>query len=252
MKKNNFSDQERVQSNFWDKKSVKETFEFLSWPGVIERDCYLSFAGIKGKPKILEIGAGTGRWTIPLLEKGFEVTATDISGNSLRILKTKAIKLHLEKNLTVVKNDFEKPIYKEYFDAVFCFGVIHHLDPKKRNIIVRNVVKALKKDGNIFLLEPNPLNPLYYLSYFCRWLFNMRDVNRWSIEKGFLRSSIWELKEIFQDLGIGAFENRWYGYLPSRFAIHLPFVLKFNLMMNKIYFLRLFSAYIWLKGKKVW
>jgi len=39
--------------------------------------------------KVLEIGAGTGRFTIPVLKDGYEVVATDINEEMLRRLKEK-------------------------------------------------------------------------------------------------------------------------------------------------------------------
>lgn len=246
--KKDFDAQEIEQIKFWDGKSATETFETLDWVGIKEQNDFFEFAGLSGKLKVLEIGAGTGRWTIPLLRRGFVVTATDISQKSLDVLLEKAQKLGLEKKLTVVLSNFVNPRLKRKFDAIFCFCVMHHFDPQKRQVIFSNIVKSLKKGGKIYILEPNPLNSLYYLIYLKRWILDEKGVNRWSTENGFLRSSIWKLKWDLRHLGLEKIENRWYSYLPSRFANYCPFVLKFNEVMNKIPFLGLFSAFIWMKG----
>lgn len=247
---NNFSRQEKVQSEFWDEKSSTETFEELDWVGIKEQNDFFKFADLPGKLTVLEIGAGTGKWTIPLLKKGFAVTATDISRKSLRVLKDKAQSFGLDGKLTVLVDNFEKESFREKFDAVFCFGVIHHLDPKKRNLIISNIIRSVKKGGRIYILEPNPLNPLYFLLYLERWILNKKGVNRWSTENGFLRSFIWKLKHDLKNSGLKRVESRWYSYLPSRFANYCPLVLRFNEQMNKIPLVRLFSAFIWLKGDK--
>lgn len=242
--------QEAEQIRFWNQKSQHETFEILDWVGIKEQNDFFKFANVSGRLNVLEIGAGTGRWTISLLQRGLKVTATDISSKSLGVLKEKAQRLNLEKKLEIICDNFEKPLFKSCFDAVFCFGVIHHFDPNKRNLILKNIAISLKKGGSIYILEPNPLNPLFYLIYFWRWLNNSQGLNRWSTEKGFLRSNIWNLKKSLKKMGISEIENKWYGYLPSRFANYVPFVLELNKLLNTIPFCKLFSAYIWIKGKK--
>lgn len=56
---------------------------------------------------ILELGAGTGRLTIPLAEKHFRVLALDISKKMLRQAQKKCPK-HLQKNITWLQADMAK------------------------------------------------------------------------------------------------------------------------------------------------
>ncbi len=176
----------------------------------------------------------------------------DVSRNTdQEVSFEEAQKLKLDKNLKILHDNFEKPEIKKKYDAVFCFGVIHHFDPNKKSLILENIAFSLKNGGSIYLLEPNPFNPLFYLIYFWRWLNNAQGLNRWSTEKGFLKSNIWSLKNTLKKMGISKIKNKWYGYLPSRFANCAPLVLELNKLFNIIFFFRLFSAYIWIKGKKL-
>ena len=87
----------------------------------------LDFRNWKGK-KVLEIGCGIGTDTISFARAGAEVTAVDLSDESLKIAKLRAERYGLPnigfyqanaENLTSVV-----PI--ETFDLVYSFGVIHH------------------------------------------------------------------------------------------------------------------------------
>jgi len=93
------------------------------------------FKNFKGK--ILEIGAGTGRITIPLLKKGLDVTALDISSRMLAILKEKAKKERLSPKLVLA--DMRTFHLKQKFEAIIVtFRAFQHL------YSVDDQLKALK------------------------------------------------------------------------------------------------------------
>lgn len=248
--KDKLSAHERQQANFWDQKSKIEDFKNIDWPGIKEMEDFFKFADLGERLKILEIGGGTGRWTIPLLKKGHEVTSTEISQNSFKVLKEKVKKLKIKNKPALVLSNFEEPIFEKRFDVACCFGVIHHFDPKKREKIIENIIAALKDEGKILIIEPNPLNILFYFHYFWRWLMNMQNVNRWRTEKYFLGSTVWHLIKILQKSGIREIEVTGYGFLPTRFARFFPPVLEFNRFMNFLPIINSFSAFIWIKGTK--
>ncbi len=76
----------------------------------------------------LEIGSGTGYFSLNLMQAGFiaKATATDISPGMLKALATTAKRLGLEID-TVVTEAEKLPFEDESFDLVFGHAVLHHI-----------------------------------------------------------------------------------------------------------------------------
>lgn len=247
-----------VQQEYWD--SVAADYKIINennwpFPAIREKKLFFEFAGFKPGDKILEIGCGTGRYTLSLLRMGCKVYATDISGESIKILRKTAEEQNLSENLIAEKNAFEdreecRKFFNQ-FDYVVFISVIAHLDPYKRKNILMNVVNSLKEAGKIVALEPNPLNPLYYCVYLWRALADIKGRNRWYTEKGFLKNNVFRLKALFRAMGLQKIEVKRYAWFPSRFGNNLPVILEINDVLNKIPFLKEISAFIWIKAKKI-
>jgi 2-polyprenyl-3-methyl-5-hydroxy-6-metoxy-1,4-benzoquinol methylase len=249
------SNHDQIQADHWDKiarsryQDVKTTV-----PAQKEMVEFFHFLDLKNNSKILEIGCGTGRYTLPLLKNNHQITATDLSSSSLEVLKNHAIKNKVNNNLTLEKNNFEDEKktekYIKQFDLAMMIAVIHHFHPKKRKIIFKNIVNSIKSNGQVVALEPNPLNPFYYLLYFWRWLNNSSNVNRWQTEKGMLFTNAQNLKKLFQESGLNNITIRRYAFLPSKSGNYFPLLLSLNDFIVKIPLLKEFSAFIWIKGVK--
>ena len=82
-----------------------------------ELDFYLSYAE-KGK-KILEPLCGSGRFLVPFLQRGFDISGIDLSGEMLNKLKEKA------PNARVVQADVTEYCPDETFDYIFKIGRAH-------------------------------------------------------------------------------------------------------------------------------
>lgn len=245
-----------IQQKYWDTVATSlevSKDDVLSFPALRERERFFEFVGFRKDDAILEIGCGTGKYTLSLLRLGCKVYATDISNKSLEVLRKSAKEEKLNGNLTIEKNSFEKEKdcqkYFNRFDFVICVGVIHHFDPHKRKRIFANIVRSTKIGGEVVAMEPNPLNPLYYFLYFWRTLANIKGKNRWYTEKGFLKTSSFSLKNLFTNAGLQEIEIKRYAWFPSKFGNWLPLVLKLNDMLNKLPILKEMSAFIWIKGK---
>ena len=80
--------------------------------------------------KILEIGPGSGAYTLALLEKGAEVTAIDISEDMIEICKKKVedkgFKAEFHQG-----NILNIPIHDETMDKAIAIGIMTHLPEKK-------------------------------------------------------------------------------------------------------------------------
>lgn len=245
------SRQEEIQEKYWNK--VARIFSEINLPfsARFEQEEFFKFLSLPKGTKALEIGCGTGRWTLPLLRRGIKITATEISSKSLDKVRTQAKEEKLLKNLVLIKTNFEEGGYKGEFDAAFCFGVIHHFDPAKKEAIVGNICKALKKNGVLVSLEPNPLNPLFYLLYLWRWLTDKQGKNRWETEKGFLKSRAENLRKLYQRNGLSDIEIKRFALIPTKYSDKFEWVVKLNEFLLRLPLIQSFSAYIWIKGKKL-
>jgi len=97
--------------------------------------------------KALELGCGTGTDAIWLAEKGFDVTAVDVSdvaiGMAMKNARDKDINCNFQ-TLDFWKNFPENGSY----DFIFDRGYFHsYKTPKKRTFIAKRVAESLSKDG---------------------------------------------------------------------------------------------------------
>ena len=98
--------------------------------------------------KILDIGAGTGRYSVALAEEGYDVTAVELVKYNLGILKKKNsnVKAMQGNALNLRKLD------NNTFDVTLLFGPMYHLfgfDDKKKALLE---TKRVTKPGGIILV----------------------------------------------------------------------------------------------------
>jgi 2-polyprenyl-3-methyl-5-hydroxy-6-metoxy-1,4-benzoquinol methylase len=119
--------------------------------------------------KILDVGCGTGRHSIELAKRGFDVTGIDLSESQLARAREKAETNNL-------KIDFRKedarnlPFSDEFHVAIMlCEGGFPLMETDEMNYgILRSVTKSLKKDGKFIFTTLNGLFPLYHsVEEFC-------------------------------------------------------------------------------------
>ena len=110
-----------------------------------------------GYERSLEIGAGTGYFSLNLLQAGVvqEVTCTDISPGMVRTLGANAERLGLE--VRAARADAESlPFARESFDLLLGHAVLHHLPDLSRAF--REFHRVLRPGGRIvFAGEPSRL-----------------------------------------------------------------------------------------------
>ncbi|HRY36859.1 MAG TPA: class I SAM-dependent methyltransferase [Candidatus Magasanikbacteria bacterium] len=106
---------------------------------------------LKGKV-ILDVGAGTGRVSLPLFFAGGQVTALDVSEKILEVLKKKNSKIK-----TVVGDAEALPFEKNIFDIVTAaFLVVHLKDPTR---FFDEVYRVLKPGGLFLVTNINQKEP---------------------------------------------------------------------------------------------
>lgn len=97
---------------------------------------------VEGK-QVLDLGAGTCRYSIELASKGAEVTAVDISPEMLEVGKKKAEKRGVRDKITFVEGDALSTDYEDdSFDIVTAFRLFHLIDdPEALLMEMRRVTK---------------------------------------------------------------------------------------------------------------
>ncbi len=118
----------------------------------------LAAAGAAPGATLLEIGAGRGRYTEMLLDRGFEVIAIEPDAALAAALRRR---FDGSDRIRVVEAVLCDEAISECgrFAAMVGFHVLHHFDPATLACLERTLV-ARTGIGAAFL-EPNPLNPLY-------------------------------------------------------------------------------------------
>lgn len=100
--------------------------------------------------KVLEVGAGTGRYSIALAKEGFEVTAVELLENNLKVLKQNGQGLN---NLQAFQGDAQDLSRWEdnTFDLTLVLGPMYHLYEKEQiHKAIDEAIRVTKKDGVIF------------------------------------------------------------------------------------------------------
>lgn len=116
-----------------------QSFEFRTTMHYIQK--YLK----KGS-KILEIGAGTGRYSIALAKMGYDVTAVELVESNLKVLRENSKEIA---NLKSYQGDALNLQFEDNsFDMVLCLGPMYHLFNKKdKDRAISETIRVCKPKG---------------------------------------------------------------------------------------------------------
>ena len=98
--------------------------------------------------KILDIGAGTGRYSVPLSEEGYDVTAVELVKHNLGLLKAKNSNVKAYQGNALKLKRFED----NTFDMALLFGPMYHLFTFEDKLKALNEAKRVVKPGGIILV----------------------------------------------------------------------------------------------------
>ena len=143
-------DRNEVLNNFYN-NACDEDVRLESQHGKVEFLTTINYIEKYLKPgyKILEVGAGTGRYSIYYAERGYDVTSIEYIEHNIDILKSK-IKDYM--NIVAQQGDaIDLSRFEDNtFDITLVLGPLYHLyDDKDINKAIEEAIRVTKKDGVI-------------------------------------------------------------------------------------------------------
>ena len=169
----------------------------------------LRFSAYRAGEKALEVGCGMGRHTIGLAERGVQIEGLDLSEVLLERLGSYKSG-HLKIPLHCADIGEPLPELEGRFDLVIGFFMLHHLHDLKAGFM--GVARCLKPGGRAIFLEPNPLNPLYYVQ------IAITPGMTWQGDKGILKIRRRVLAPAMSAAGLGNFRMARFGFFPPMIA----------------------------------
>ncbi len=123
-------------------------------------DEMLRFAAVSPTDSVLEVGCGMGRYSLILAGRGINLTGLDLSPVLLQRLRAFS---DGQFEIPLCCADIANPPAELHrkFDVVMGFFTLHHLHDLEP--CFASMTKLLREGGRIAFLEPNALNPLYYI-----------------------------------------------------------------------------------------
>lgn len=128
--------------------------EFLSTMKYIEK--YLTPGA-----KIIEIGAGTGRYSVTLAEMGYDVTAVELVPHNIEIMKKKVKANH---NIKIFEgNACDMSVFEsDTYDIVLLLGPMYHLfTDEDKHKALGEAIRLAKTDGVIYASYCNNDTSIY-------------------------------------------------------------------------------------------
>lgn len=141
-------DLDKLYENYDEDKRLNRTkahcVEFLTTTSFIDK--YL-----KEGMNILDVGAGTGAYSIYYANKGYEVTAIEPVKKNLDIIKSKVVPDKTKINIMQGNALNLESLDDESFDIVLCLGPLYHLSSDEERLkCIKETKRVCKKYGKIF------------------------------------------------------------------------------------------------------
>lgn len=144
---NDMSTREEIISSFY-RRYDEDGRTLRSRHGQLEYCTTMSFIHrfTTGRSRILEIGAGTGRYSIALAKEGMDVTAVELVESNLEALRENGKGLGNLRSFQADATDLSR-FPDDAFDATLCFGPMYHLYERNSRLL-RNGICPFLKSGS--------------------------------------------------------------------------------------------------------
>jgi len=168
----------------------------------------MAFAELATGARVLEVGCGMGRYTFALRRAGLQVEGLDLSPVLIERLRAFAGSPSLPLHCADLA---EPPTSLEgRFEAVVGFFVLHHVGALER--CLAGAARTLAPGGRVVFLEPNPLNPLYYIQ------IALTPGMSWAGDGGIVRMTERRVGAAAAAAGLSGLAVRRFGFFPPGLA----------------------------------
>lgn len=201
-----FQDHNRLQRDYYEGRSLKENWRMLPDDSRYVQDHVaraIQGGNLASGQRILDVGCGMGKFTIPMVRRGLKVEGLDLSSYLLEQLKRTSdteIRTHCADLLSPPE------AMHAGFDAVSGYFMLHHLPDLARAFTA--VAELLRPGGRLVFVDVNPWCPLYYLQIF------LSPSMRWRAERGMLQLTSRHLHQALAGAGFTDSRIERYGILP--------------------------------------
>lgn len=183
--------------------------------------------------RVVEVGCGMGRYTFLLAERGLRLEGLDLSPVLLERLARHdggryGIPLHAA-DLQNLSDDLAGR-----FDAVVGFFMLHHI--KDLAGCFAGVARLLRPGGRAVFIEPNPLNPLYYVQ------IAISPGMTWAGDRGIVDMRPGAIARAMRAGGLVAPRTTRFGFLPP-FLANQPWGARLERGLERVPPLRPVSAF---------
>jgi len=216
----------------WDSPAGKER---------VKRRAQIIAAGAQLVPgkRVLEIGCGTGLFTVIFSQTGAEIFAVDISPELLEIARLR----NLPGQVQFIEKPFEECSLEGPFDAIIGSSILHHLDLENS---LYKIFMLLKPGGIMSFAEPNMLNPQIAVQKNVRWV--KERLGDSPDETAFIR---WKLHSLLSRVGFQDIEITPFDWLhPSTPSEAINVVSHIGKILERIPIIREFAGSLYIRSQK--
>lgn len=170
MVSNNQSSDKNFFEQYYSSSSIAHqqlsTADVFERESVLGKHAHLQESG--GKLVALDVGCGYGRYAKYLIDTGYFYIGVDPVAENIKKLELALIAFGFVKG-----QDFELysgtleslslGVLNKKCDVALSINVIHHT--ASAQVYVNDLVLCIRTGGTLIVVEPNPLNPLHWISY---------------------------------------------------------------------------------------
>jgi len=142
---------------YWDERAVAYEVDYVKTDvrhEMLETIC--KNISLRGPAKILDVGTGTGRVALKLLEQGADVIASDFAYRMVSAAKELRDKrpLSIQDRLSLCVSDFSHlPFPDDSFDYVTACTSLHHIDTDQKRKAAQAFRRVLHPTGSLILAD---------------------------------------------------------------------------------------------------